>query len=283
MLPPPLWVRPEVFGMDEPSAQLALGDRLIAGVLLNVGWILLLIGLEPVGARLITGAKIYSVAAVFVLTALGLLSLVAGIAWPPSSQEVRTLLTPVITPIARNFVWILMFFITGLWLVNAIPVYRAGDIAALRTELLALRADFERYVAPRQLSPSQAKTITDYLSKFDRHEYIMIVAKNDPEALNYYGGITSSLWLGGWKATKMEYADEVPEGLGIWVEYTGPIPPQPDPRRKLEPEELLAEAFRKANVLVNNSGASFNRPQYIIYIKIGHRPLAIDPQKRQQP
>ncbi len=38
--------------MEVPASHLALADRLISGVLLNIGWIVMLIGLEPVGARL---------------------------------------------------------------------------------------------------------------------------------------------------------------------------------------------------------------------------------------
>jgi len=152
--------------MEQPSPQLSLVDREIAGVLLNVGWILMLIGLEPVGARLITRSKIYSVTAVVVLTALGLVSLLAGIAWPPSSEQVRILVTPVIEPIAKGFVWILLFFVTTLWVVNAVPVLRAGDIATVRQDLKALQRSFDQYVMPRTLTKEKRDSMVTFLLKY---------------------------------------------------------------------------------------------------------------------
>jgi len=264
--------------MEEPSAQLALVDRLISGVLLNVGWILMLIGLEPVGARLITGSKIYSVPAVFVLTTLGLLALLAGIAWPPSSQEMRTLITPVVEPIARSFVWILLFFITALWLVNAVPVFRAGDIAVVREDLKAIRSDFRRYVLPRHLTADQIATIAAHLSKYDpRHAKIQVIA-GDNEASNYRADFHRALEQGGWTIDSIDYVanaanSPIAEGLSMQVHTPMVIPaPRPDPKHPT-PDMILRDAFNLARVQLDGtvgSGSAHNIP-YSLTLIFGHR------------
>jgi hypothetical protein len=72
------------------------------------------------------------------------------------------------------------------------------------------------------------------------------------------------------------------QGLSINVELPGQ-PQNPDPKRPT-PDVILRRALDAAKVVINGSGASYNRPAYSIVLTVGPRQLVIDskPQPRIQ-
>src|SRR5260221_2724248 len=90
----------ELFGaqMEEAGGP----DRLIPNILATIGWILVLIGLEPVAAFVIAGGAAPSVIAVVVFVFVGLLLMAQAHYWPPSKPKIRSLLTAVLAPIASK-------------------------------------------------------------------------------------------------------------------------------------------------------------------------------------
>jgi len=87
---------------DEPGGDLSVGDRIIASLLFNTGWPLILIGLEPIGQVLITGNQILSYWAAAVILGLGAGLLISSFLWPPSKPETREFFTRLLAPIVSR-------------------------------------------------------------------------------------------------------------------------------------------------------------------------------------
>ncbi len=253
IMAPAFILRPELWRMvDEPTTGLSLTDRLIAGILLNIGWIVMLIGLEPVGASLITGSKLSSVWAVIIITVIGLAALVAGLTWPPSNPETRELVASVVEPVSAYSGWIMIGLVSVLWLVNFVPSIQGRQIATIQS-------DMTRYVLPRHLSEKQVHQISEFLAQHDPKE-ITIVSPIDEEASQYAGEFWTAFTDGGWKVHRDvsgTYSNRpLPEGLSIdFRGSNGPSSVEPDPKHP-NASTLLVRALKEAHVEPESAGSS---------------------------
>jgi hypothetical protein len=173
----------------------------------------------------------------------------------------------------------ILMWIGGLCFLSAMTwVY--FDYQSSQTEILsALR----RYVLPRHLSEEQVKIIGDYLSQFPPVKNVKFQVQKDSrtdaalpleEVVSYAQDIRTALVRGGWQVSANTYTDVPFTGLG-WQFMS---PPQTAPSQNVEknprPNDLLAEAFKKAKVGGiggNGAGTGPNVTEESITISVGKR------------
>lgn len=130
-----------------------------------------------------------------------------------------------------------------------------------------------RYVLPRHLTEAQIKTISTYLSGFPSQTVSFLVIRNSEEASSYRADIQRALTDGGWTISGINYSDDVPEGLQ--TRLMGPLnaPQQPQNAKNLPPDQLFANAMKKASVAIggSSSGGGVNVTTTTFIITIGHR------------
>lgn len=154
--------------------------------------------------------------------------------------------------------------------------YSVGaTLSRLDRETRALRSNIDLYFKPRSLSEEQITSMAAGLSKVDSQNIALVVHANDAEAANYMGQIAGGLIRGGWKITRTSYSvEQMNQGVSINVEFPGQ-PVNPDPKHP-RPDEILNRAMNEAKIVVNGSGAVYNRAGYAITLTIGPRQMILD-------
>lgn len=150
LLPPFILGAPPMAG-DEPGSNLSTGDKLIASLLYNFGWMILLVGLELIAQALVMGAQILSYWAEAGVITFGTLLLVASYLWPPSKPETREFFTRILAPLAARSRALIIGALIVLWTALAVPVG-------------LIRSDINVYVLPRAITKAQASDIKNFLS-----------------------------------------------------------------------------------------------------------------------
>jgi hypothetical protein len=133
-----------------------------------------------------------------------------------------------------------------------------------------LRSDLDSYVIPRNVIPWQA----DKLQSSLKGDYAVAVKADpqDPEAMEYANQIFNAIRKTTWTA-ELSTADGDPRpGNGLCISVIGEKPQTQS--SKPTPAQLLQEAFRSADIIVN-CGSGQTAGDYKLYVVVGRRPLVV--------
>jgi len=250
---------------DEPGSNLSTGDKLIANLLYNFGWMILLVGLELIAQALVIGAQILNYWAEAGVIIAGTTLLAASYLWPPSKPETKEFFTKLLSPIAARSRSLALAAVVTLW-------------AILMFQVAALRSDLEMYVIPRQLSVQQAKDLTAYLSAHGPYSVTVRADPSDREALQYAGAIFSAIHQSDWTSDfNLTNDDPRPLNEGLSIYEIGSSSKPSDPKH--DPAAALRDAFQSAEILVNGGGST-GAGTYKLFIMVGRRPIAVGQQPR---
>jgi hypothetical protein len=225
--------------MDEPGSEnVKLIDKIIASILFNVGVLVVLIGLEPIGSALTMGTSIYSYSAILILIICGLLLISTSYLWPPTRAGIKSVAALVSWPIESRSRWPIFAIVVVLW-----------AIASL--QILSLRNDFDMYVRPRTVTDRQADTLRENLRK-ENFSVTVRVNPLDEEAREFAAELSNALTGAGLNADFDTNTSSTPGTLnpGLCVAETGENS-KPKYDAKHDPRMLLQRALQAAHIDAN--------------------------------
>lgn len=140
----------------------------------------------------------------------------------------------------------------GIWAcVIGLRVYKIfHDVERLKVQAV-------RYSLPRSLTEDQKVAISSYLAATPPKAIIMKVLKNDAEAGGYRADLQQAIEKGGWGVTRIDYVDDIPQGLAL--SYSAPMPQTTTDKfgrtvMKESPDDPLAKALDSAGVAISQRG-----------------------------
>jgi hypothetical protein len=247
---------------DEPGSNLSTGDKLIASLLYNFGWMILLVGLELIAQALVMGAQILSYWAEAGVITFGTLLLVASYLWPPSRPETREFFTQILAPLAARSRALIIGALIVLW-------------TALAVQVGLIRSDISVYVLPRAITKDQASDLKNFLEhNTEKPEIEVKVSIADREALEYGSQLFNALNQTQWGTVIFRPTESLPSNDGLCIQEEGTEKkPSQDPKH--DPANLIRQALSAADIEVNCGGAR-GAGDYKLLLIVGHRPVAIN-------
>lgn len=176
-----------------------------------------------------------------------------------------------------------------------VPLLLLGGAAVWGISYLhSLRLDLDMYVTPRVLSTEQATELNKALLAHPSDTTVKIFTNStDQESTDYGGQLLNAIRSGGWDAdfepinpwdsvtpsifagTKITKAYVMSmRGVGIESCLIGQ-PTNPDPKHPT-PGQMLSDAFKSAQIEVQQHGESTDCGQYSLALVVGRRPMGTD-------
>jgi hypothetical protein len=164
---------------------------------------------------------------------------------------------------------IIGILIGGMIFVGSIAWVVADNRRAARdvSETLA------RYVLPRHLTEQQITTVAEYLSKTAPQKVNYIVAKNNTEASAFWSDINRAITQGGWSLDKIEYSDDVQQGITTHYQQTMESARQPVDPKQPKPDVIFRDALKAARIQLSGGGggSGIDTKENVFTIKVGIR------------
>ncbi len=133
-----------------------------------------------------------------------------------------------------------------------------NEIVQQRNDIQSIAKVLNRGLMPRHLTKDQQQIISNFLKRFDPHEFTFELPRGDQEAAEYGSDIEEALEKGGWtfKNTSGNRTDpsELREGLSLNFMQTQEHMQQPSDPKTFRPDTLLTIAFGTAGVRIDGTG-----------------------------
>lgn len=199
----PLFLRGPLMSGTEPGTDLPLADKLVASAMFNAGWILLLVGFEPIGQLVISGTPIYSYwGDAFVMT-LGAAFFIGSYLWPPSKPEHREFLHRLFDPFVRRRVTLGLILLSVLW-------------GSVQWQVWSVKSDLNTYVLPRVITSAQGAHIREFLKNNGSGNVLVKYTDGSRETTEYAYEILESInGNGKWTASISVEKEGIGDGLDI--------------------------------------------------------------------
>jgi len=205
-----------------------------------------------------------------------LLAVAAGI-WELLPAPAPGSIRAAVEAAANDFRW-WFAIVAAVWIYSAVmnvltEIRRNNEILSLRNDVQSIARVIERGVLPRHLNKGQQATISGFLSLCQPYRVSFKVIARDEEASGYRADLQQALTKGGWTIGKIEYSDDLQEGIRTHLMRTMPHQQQPDDPKNPTPDRLLVMALGLAGVRFEGSsgGSGVIVTEDSLTIEIGRR------------
>jgi hypothetical protein len=146
------------------------------------------------------------------------------------------------------------------------PALPLSELNEMKVGITDLKAAFDKYVKPRDITEQQFDALVAYLLPRDHHSLRIIFAAPDDEAAHYADRLARAIRKGGWDVPGLVSQDKpMAPGLTIQTWFA------PNDRVAGKAAELLQEALAEAQIPITGTGSGGGVNESVVELRIGPR------------